>query len=114
MEKASLKVLVQKNRRKRSLQEIASGFLQDMIKDADGVDLVDLDALLTHIHGQLLKLVATQPKRWPKQVEQQLGPLVVEELNRLLRRRQLIIVGDRTFLYVKVHEDELRLVHSRL
>jgi hypothetical protein len=85
----------------------------DLVTQAQGVDVCDVDAVVTQAVRELGMIVITRPERWPNGSGVKLRPLVTAELGRLLRRGRLTLECDRPFLYLKPHPETLTLVAAR-
>jgi len=97
----------------RSLPQIAEDTLLATVQACNGFDVAEVDSLITHVISEMTAIVVLNEQRWPQGTGEKLGPIIVNELNRLLRQGKLMIGADRTLLYFKVQDHPLYLVSSR-
>ena len=98
---------------KEALEKMASGLIMEMVTKADGVDLVDVDHIVTQVVREMGMVVIMDQKRWPNGSGLKLRVVVTAELARLLRRGRLTVECDRPFLYLKPQPETLKLVRPR-
>lgn len=95
------------------LEDVAEGLLIGLALKMDGVDLENVAMLVTRVSEELVTIMRTHPKKWPKPSDVPLRTIVVKELGRLLRQGRLTIECDRPRLYLKLNKEKLRLASSR-
>ena len=96
------------------LRRLAAGHLIQAAKAAEQIDLRNMDGVVARVVKDLSILVVTQPHNWPHGSGISVRTIVVQELERLIRRGRLALVLNRFNTLVLEPREEVLCQVSRI